>query len=44
MRCINKVYFKNELKEYTEALGSEAAAYYLIGANDSHKVEETPDG
>lgn len=44
MKCLIKKFYKEELEEYTQILGSEAAAYYLIAMNEGYTVDHCPDG
>lgn len=44
MKCLIKKFYKKELEEYTQILGSETAAYYLIAMNEGHTVDCWPDG
>ena len=44
MVCLIKSKYKNELAEYKRILGSEAAAYYALAANNGHTLDLDPNG
>lgn len=44
MTCLIKSKNKSLLKEYTDMLGSESAAYYVLCKNNGYSLEFTPDG
>ena len=44
MVCLIKSKYKNELAEYKRILGSEAAAYYALAANNGYTLDLDPEG
>lgn len=44
MVCLLKKYYKSELEEYKDIVGSEEAAYYLLSENNGYTLDLDPNG